>query len=337
MPINSFALGLGSSVGIAPVETLVPGPATGTFTDVTGTYQIPANATMILWDGVAGGGGGASGSAQGHVNLTGGGGGGGGGRTTKWISAAALRAAYPSGVPYTVGHGGQGGAAATTTNLGNDGAAGGYTFAGDFFVATPGNLYGPAKAGGDFGVHATDGLFYGLGGSNGLGDTPGCQGGMGGGLQVFLTNVTTDFTGNNGGYPQVLFGNNFNDFVITPVSGGGGGAGGGGGGISSTAGPFNGGNSGYAITADPTPLVGVGGVVDTTQPTTAGASVVSGTSTQGGGGGGASTIGTSVNGQAGANALANSGSGGGGGGASFSGSSGKGGNGGSGFLRIVAY
>jgi hypothetical protein len=317
---------------MAPQETLILGPATGVFTDITGTYAIPPNATTIYFECVGGGGGGASGGLWNAALVVGAAGGGGGGRSFKWVGAAALRAQYPTGIPYTVGHGGQGAAANVTLQSdGTNGTAGGYTYVGDFVVATPGNLYAPAVGG-----HTS--AQYISGGAAGLGDTPGAGGGCGGGLwQYYLNgNPTNDGTGGNGGYPSFYFGGigSQNYYVANVQAAGGGGGGGGGGGVQSFT-AFNGGNSGFAISTDPAPLTGVGGVVGGAQPTSAGHPAGVTVSTQGGGGGGAANV--LGAGQTGASALMNSGSGGGGGGSSCTGSGGAGGNGGSGFLRIVAF
>ena len=329
IPETCSACEAGGGGGFAPTETLVMGPATGTFTDVTGTYAVPAEATMVLFEGVAGGGGGASGGTV-SVSQTGGGGGGGAGKSQKWVPAAALRAAYPGGVPFNVGHGGAGAPANTVTDTnGTNGGVGGFTFAGDFFAATPGNYYSAAVGGGP------GGNGNGTAGSAGRGDILGCIGGQGGSLAQFYTaDVSTDFTGGGGGYPNIMFGL-AGTYVTTDIEAlGGGGGGGGGGGVDGSHVAYNGGPSGFATTVDPTPLAGAGGIVGGALPTTAGAPSVF-TSAQGGGGGGAS--GTSANGQRGADALAGSGSGGGGGGSSYLGNGGGGGNGGSGYLRIVAF
>lgn len=318
-----------------PTVTLVQGPATGTFVDSTGTYAIPAGATFITVECQAGGGGGGAGSTYSALNLEylGAGGGGGGGKTVKTIAASILRTTYPSGIPYTVGHGGAGGAAILAANTqGANGTAGGFTFAGDFCVATPGSYYFPAQGGG------TPSGFpnIGLGGSAGLGDTQGCSGGLGGGTyQYYGHTSTTDHTGTAGGYPNIRLGDaggTVNSVVVTDAGGGGGGGGGAGGINTSVA--YGGGPSGFAITANPSVIVGAGGIVGGALPTAAGAANGVTTSVQGGGGGGAASL--AGNGQDGADALKTSGSGGGGGGNSGIAHSGRGGHGGSGFIRFTA-
>lgn len=296
----------------------------------SGVYAIPATASIISFEAVGGGGGGGGGSKGRFDTAKGAGGGGGGGKTQKRFNAAALRAAYPAGIPYTVGAGGVGGAGLTVTGDGNVGLAGGFTFAGDFVVATPGNFYFQAQGGG------TINGVSGLAGSAGLGDTQGCAGGLGGGWAAYIAqgNSFTDYTGSGGGYPAINVGlaDGVAGFTfIEYVGAGGGGQGGGGsGGISNIT--FNGGPSGFSVTSDSSPLVGSAGITGGAHPTTGGVSVMPGNTSCGGGGGGASdTIG-----QNGADAAPGTGSGGGGGGNSSSGNSGHGGAGASGYLRIVA-
>ena len=321
---------LAGGAAIPALESVIMGPPTGIFTNIVGAYIIPPAATMLYFEAVGGAGGGAAGG-NGPGTLNGGGGGGGGGRTMKWLGAAALRAQYPTGIPYAVGFGGPG--APKNTTYGTQGAnapTGGFTFIGDFLVATPGNYYGSALAGGGGGATAA------FGGSAGLGDTQGAVGGTGGVQWQFylLGNPVIDGTGGNGGYPGFLLGANETLYVAQVQAAGGGGGGGGGGGVLNGV-AYNGGNSGFAITSDPTPIMGSGGIVGGTLPTTAGAPAGVTTSTQGGGGGGAAAL--TGDAQAGANALRGSGSGGGGGGSGNGTSGGAGGNGGSGYLRIVAF
>lgn len=303
----------------------------------SGTYIIPASATMILFDATAPGGGGGGGSfdATTSHSVYGGGGGGGGGRTTKWVEAAALRAQYPSGIPYTVQGAGTGGAAGVA------GTDGGFIFCDDFFVAVGG------KGGGKGGT-GNPGITFdvGYGGPNGTGDTYGGFGGGGGGyiqetINVFSGAATLGYAGGAGG--TTVLTDTFSGLgLIQFVQLGGAGGGGGGGGISPTGYspgniPWNGGTSGFATTADPTPLAGTGGIVGGAGPTAAGNPhiVASGVAVQGGGGGGAAAMTTAA--QAGASALALSGSGGGGGGSTRTGTAGVGGNGANGYLRITAF
>lgn len=308
----------------------------------SGLYVIPASATLILWDALAPGGGGGGGVVTAaDSNAIGGGGGGGGGRTTKWVAASDLRAAYPGGVPYTVGNHGVGGAP------GVDGTAGGFTFAGNFFVATPGQ--GGMRGGVLGGIDPT---LYGRGGVNGAGDTYGGAGGSGGGFYtyaVITAEAGSDGTWNGTSGGSTLLPNATGGSSVFFVQLGGGGAGGGGGGISPNPQldngiwytsvppntPGNGGNSGFASTADPTPITGFGGIVGGAGPTTCGNPDVPGVAVQGGGGGGAASL--TGNAQNGALALAQSGSGGGGGGSCRTGhTAGSGNNGGTGYLRITA-
>lgn len=318
----------GGGTAFTPAETLYLTP--GAF-----TYAIPAGATILMVEVLAGGGGGAAGGLHAAAALTGGGGGGGGGRTFKFLTAASARTAYPSGISVTVGAGGTGAIQnVTASSAGLPGGAGGFSFVGDFAVATPGNTYFAAQGGDQPGTGTT-----GFSGSAGLGDTQGGAGGLGGGLPGYLNGTqTTNYVGGNGGFPE-LGGGEINgmagtiNYFATTVQIGGGGGGGGGGGIDIPGNPYNGGASGFATTANPTPLTGTAGVVGGATPGTAGTSVIPGMVTQGGGGGGAAG---GAGGQAGANAAANSGSGGGGGGSALSGHGGAGGNGGSGFVRITA-
>lgn len=318
-----------------PTIMLVQGPATGTFVDATGTYAIPAGATFITVECQAGGSGGGSGSTWPGLSAEylGAGGGGGGGKTVKTIAASILRTTYPSGIPYTIGHGGAGGAAVTAASTqGNNGTAGGFTFAGDFCVATPGGYYANAQGGGTAGGFPN----IGLGGSAGLGDAQGCSGGLGGGTWEYYANQTpTNHTGTGGGYPNIRLGapGGTVDAVVVLDAGGGGGGGGGAGGILNNV-AYGGGPSGFAITTNPTLLAGAGGIVGGALPTTATVPVGVTTSTQGGGGGGAASL--LSNGQDGADAMVATGSGGGGGGNSLAAHSGRGGHGGSGFIRITA-
>lgn len=317
------------SSSFTPVETLAL--TAGTF-----TYAIPASASMIFFEVLAGGGGGGSGSTRNGQHQVGGGGGGGGGRSIKFVNATALRAAYPAGISYTVGAGGAGAITnVTPTSDGTTGAAGGYSFVGDFVVATPGNSNFLAQGGG-----IPAGGLQGFGGAQGLGDTNGSYGGYAGGIaQFYTTNNTTTADGAPGGYPIPQFGftNGIQNATVLVLTGGGAGAGGGGGGVNGgVAGA--GGASGLTVAANPTPLTGTGGIVGGAGPGVAGNSIVGpGIAGLGGGGGGAASL--TTNGQAGATAAANSGAGGGGGGSTdHSGSSGgAGGTGGSGFVRIIAY
>lgn len=316
-----------SSGGFTPAETLALTP--GTF-----TYVIPASANMLYFEVLAGGGGGGSGSTRSGQHQVGGGGGGGGGRTTKMLNAAALRAAFPSGLSYTVGGGGLGAIAnVTPTSDGTTGAAGGFSFVQDFIVATPGNGTFLAQGGG-----IPAGGLQGFGGSQGYGDTDGSNGGYAGGIaQFYLSNSSTG-AGGAGGYPIPQFGftNGIQNATVLVLAGGGGVGGGGGGGVASGV-AYNGGDAGFATTTDTSPLTGTGGVVGGAAAGTGGATSVPGVAGGGGGGGGAASL--TTNGQPGANALANTGAGGGGGGPTdHSGSSGgAGGNGGSGYVRIIAY
>lgn len=323
--------------GIAPQSTLIAGSITPGV-DVTGTYQIPGSATMIFWECVAGGGGGGGGGQQPtNADTWGGGGGGGGGRSFKWVAAADLRAAYPTGIPYTVGHGGAGGAGASAAGTqGANGSPGGYTFAGDFAVATPGQ-------GGLGGGLAGNGVTtVGVGGTNGTGDTYGGVGGYGGGvIQLATVNPAVDWSGTLGG--ELVTYNAFGDPSTQFVQLGGAGGGGGGGGIVGSTHapavantPFNGGPSGFVTTSNPAVIQGAGGVVGGALPTAASSISVPGVPMQGGGGGGAASATAAA--QAGANAMPQSGSGGGGGGSARNGfNGGAGGAGGCGFLRITAY
>lgn len=319
----------------APASTFITTPGAGLFV-------VPVDATMVMFDAVAPGGGGGGGAAvAATVNGWGGGGGGGGGRTTKWVNAAALRAAYPGGVPYVVGAPGVGGAPGVA------GTAGGYTFCSDFFVATPGQGGGPGGNGND-----PIAAFFttGYGGANGLGDTYGGFGGFGGGY-IFEANQQVngaidtinapDYRGTNGGYIVLLIpaGIGVPEFVQL----GGAGGGGGGGGIRFNIDvvlppntPYNGGNSGFVTTSAPTPLFGAGGIVGGAGPTTGGVPSIaaSGVANQGAGGGGAASL--AGNAQSGASALPFSSGGGGGGGSCRTGQTpGSGGNAGSGYLRIT--
>lgn len=311
-------------------------------TPSSGFYTIPAAATMVLIDAMSPGGGGGGGFAVlSTQNGWGAGGGGGGGRTTKWVEAAALRAAFPSGIPYVVGAAGVGGAPGVA------GTNGGYTFCSDFFVATPGIGGGPGGDGTDV---ATALHTIGYGGPNGTGDTYGGYGGAGGGF-IFDANQNLggvidpnapDYRGTNGGYILLLFGAAFG--IPEFVQLGGGGGGGGGGGVRwstdvvlppNTA--YNGGFSGFVTTSDPNPLFGSGGVVGGAGPTAGGVPTIaaSGVSGQGAGGGGAASL--AGNAQSGASALPFSGGGGGGGGSCRTGhTAGTGGNGGTGYLRFTA-
>lgn len=324
---------------IARGEPVATGAGLGTQTisvPGSGLYQVPAGATMVMFEGLAGGGGGGGGDVQAGAQpwCFGGGGGGGAGRSTKWVSAAQLRAAYPGGIPYTVGGGGAGGVP------GLPGTDGGFTFAGDFFACTPGR-------GGTQGGSIASAVTFGLGGANGLGDTYGGFGGLGGALLSYTQHNYTsvpDATGGQGGFILVYIQSGLTysgAYYSSSVQTGGGGGGGGGGGIAAHA-SFNGGSSGFPTTSDPTPLFGLGGIKGNggALPTAAGTSVIGpGVTAQGGGGGGASIgvadAGTTA--QSGASALPNSGSGGGGGGSADTGKiAGSGGSGGSGYLSITA-
>jgi len=89
-----------------------------------GTWPLPEWATMVRVQVRGAGGGGGSGrkGAPGTVRC-GGGGGGAGAISESWISAATLRALWPTGdIPYFVGTGGPGGAAVITDDTnGNNG------------------------------------------------------------------------------------------------------------------------------------------------------------------------------------------------------------------------
>ncbi|MCC6919414.1 MAG: DUF2793 domain-containing protein [Alphaproteobacteria bacterium] len=266
----------------------------------SGTWTKPAWAKRVHVVAIAGGAGGGSGALRAAGVACGGGGGGGTGAMTEAVFAASDLGAT---VAVTIGAGGAGGAAQTTTDgNGNAGTAGGVTSFGSYLKAeidssNPGA--GGTTAGGAAGAHqAVKDYPTGSGGSGGAGGTgAGTSAGNGGGRLASgggggggLSAANAEGAGGNGG-PAAI-----GAMTVAAVAGG-----------------AAGGGAGSAGTANP-------------QPYPAGSG--------GGGGGGA---GHAVNGGAGG-AGAAPGGGGGGGGASRNGlQSGRGGDGGRGELWAVSF
>lgn len=266
-----------------------------------GNYTLPPGCVGLRFQGLAGGIGAGSGrqGAAGSVRCAGGPGGN-GAFVDLFIPAADLLAAFPTGViPYNVGPGTAGGAAAAAPDTnGNAGTAPvtatNATWLGSnagptcFAIARP----GAAGAGGTNAAGAAGGK------QDGTAPTPSAGNASATGLSGTVGPFGT--SGPGGG--------------ITAADVAGAGAAG-------SAGLFSGASA------------GTGGVVGGAAPTSG--SAAAGRGPGGPPGGGAASITGAA--QAGADAVANSGCGGGGGGASLNGNnSGKGGDGGSGFLRLTA-
>jgi hypothetical protein len=295
---STYATGDVASLNTGGIWTTVGGPGALpqvnyiTATGVT-SYTIPATAQTLDVLIIGGGAGGSSGALAAAGNAGGGAGGGGGGVSRTQFSVAALT----SPVSVTVGTGGAGGAAITSTGAGASGVAGGTTAFGSYMWAGGGK----ASSGGS----ATNSVAV-TGGAGGVGMNVSGQAG---------STVTAASTPTG----------------PTAQATGGGGAGGG---VNSTA---QNGAGCTAPALGVSSNSSAGGVVGGATPTNGNAPAAQGDTAPGGGGGaaitGAST--TAQNGaDARANS---GGGGGGGGACSGGTSSGAGGAGGSGFALIIAY
>lgn len=313
-----------------------------------GTYNLPANALMVIveaWGGGGGGGGGTGGTTA--ATRSAGGGGGGGAYNTTTFAATALGTPGTTTIPVTVGAAGTAGTGGTGA-VGTAGGGGGATCF-STTTACAGTIYMQTFGGGGGSGASTAGNGGGGGGgvtgagansttaTAGSGGLPGGAGAAnsgGGGAGGATASITVaggspSDTGGGGGGASTTAGG--------AAGGGGGGSnmgGGGGGGGGSTAVTTCTAQSGGAGGHVPSGGVGGGGTAGVTGG--AGGAGAAGVGSGGdGGGGGANTCTSGATAGAGGAGGARGGGGGGGGASENSGTQkgGNGGAGGAGYLR----